>query len=68
MCRNIRILRTEQEIAAHAEIKAAAEQYVRKITGVRKPSHLQLAAFADAIDEIVSASGSLLSTLGPKAA
>jgi hypothetical protein len=68
MCRSIRILRTEEEIAAEAEIRAAALQFVRKITGIRKPSVAMTAAFDDAVNEIVSASGALLATIGPKAA
>jgi hypothetical protein len=68
MCRNIRILRTEQEIAAEAEIREAAIQFVRKITGIRKPSIDLAPAFDEAINEIVFASGALLATVGPKAA
>ena len=68
MCRSIRILRTEEEIVAEAEIHAAALQYVRKITGIRKPSAALTAAFDLAVDEIVAASGALLATVGPQAA
>jgi hypothetical protein len=68
MCRSIRILRTDQEIAEQEEIRAAALQFVRKITGIRKPSAELSPAFEEAINEIVFASGALLSTLGPKAA
>ncbi len=68
MCRSIRILRSEAEIAEQAEIRAAALQFVRKITGIRKPSVAMAASFDAAVSEIMLASGALLATIGPKAA
>lgn len=66
MCRSIKILRTEQDIAENEEIRAAALQFVRKITGTRKPSIADTDAFEAAIGEIVSASHGLLTSMGPK--
>ena len=68
MCRSIRLLRIEAELAEHEAIRAAALQYVRKISGVRKPSQAQLTAFEAAIDDIATASSDLLASLDPKAA
>ena len=66
MCRSIKVLRTE-EIAAEAEVRAAALQYVRKISGLHHPNKSQAEAFEAAIEDIVGASVDLLATLGPKA-
>lgn len=66
-CRSIKQLRTDAELAEYELIKAAALQYVREISGVRKPSQFQIDAFEAAIDEIAVASSDLLSALGPKA-
>ena len=68
MCRSIKLLRTTEELAEYEAVRAAALQYVRKISGVRKPSQVQVVAFEAAIDEIVTASSELLVALGPKAA
>jgi hypothetical protein len=68
MCRSIKLLRTDAELAEHEAIRAGALQYVRKISGVRKPSQAQLTAFEAAIDEIATASSDLLASLDPKAA
>ncbi len=67
MCRSIKILRTEEDVAESGEIRAAALQFVRKITGEHKPSIAHSAAFEEAIDEIVVASHALLASMGPKA-
>ncbi|MDA1036642.1 MAG: DUF2277 domain-containing protein [Chloroflexi bacterium] len=67
MCRSIKILRTEEEIAENEDIRAAALQFVRKITGIRKPSIADSDAFEAAIAEIVVASHDLLASMGPKA-
>ncbi len=67
MCRSIKILRTEEDIAENEEIRAAALQFVRKITGTRKPSLANTDAFEAAISEIVVASHDLLASMGPKA-
>ena len=67
MCRSIKLLRTDAELTMHELINAAALQDVRKISGFRKPSRIQISAFEAAIDEIAVAPGVLLSALGPKA-
>ena len=68
MCRSIRLLRAEAELAEHEAIRAAALQYVRMVSGVCKPSQAQLSAFEAASDEIAMASSDLLASLAPKAA
>ena len=45
------------------EIRAAALQYVRKVSGFAKPSKANEAAFAQAVDDVASATASLLATL-----
>ena len=63
MCRNIKILFHFDPPTTEAEIRAAALQYVRKISGFNKPSKANEAAFAAAIEEITAASTRLLTTL-----
>jgi len=60
MCRSIKQLRREGEPATEREIQEAALQFVRKVSGYRKPSRANAAAFEAAIDEISSASRRLL--------
>jgi hypothetical protein len=60
MCRSIKQLRQRQDIAPKDEIEAAALQFVRKISGYRKPSQANEEAFHAAVDEISSASQRLL--------
>ncbi|HYH11929.1 MAG TPA: DUF2277 domain-containing protein [Thermomicrobiales bacterium] len=63
MCRNIRPLFNFDPPATDDEIRAAALQYVRKISGFTKPSQANEAAFNAAIEEIASASQRLLDSL-----
>ncbi|MBU4555282.1 MAG: DUF2277 domain-containing protein [Actinobacteria bacterium] len=63
MCRNIRVLFNFEPVATDDEIRAAATQYVRKISGSAKPSIANQAAFDLAIDRIASASSELLESL-----
>ena len=63
MCRNIRTLHNFEPPATPDEIRAAALQYVRKISGATKPSKANEAAFAAAVDAVTAASGTLLATL-----
>jgi hypothetical protein len=63
MCRNIRTLYNFEPPATEEEIRAAALQYVRKISGFNKPSQANAEAFANAIDAVASASSVLLSEL-----
>ncbi|MCH7735701.1 MAG: DUF2277 domain-containing protein [Chloroflexi bacterium] len=64
MCRSIKTLRPPfQEEVTSEDISAAALQYVRKISGFRKPSHTNEQAFNRAVDEIAHASAHLLDAL-----
>jgi hypothetical protein len=63
MCRNIRTLFNFEPPATEDEIRAAALQFVRKISGFTHPSKVNEAAFADAIDEISQTAHRLLQAL-----
>lgn len=60
MCRSIKTLRTGAVPAGDDEIAAAALQYVRKVSGYRKPSTANEAAFDEAVAEVAAASKRLL--------
>jgi hypothetical protein len=63
MCRNIRTLHNFEPQATEEEVRAAALQYVRKISGYHKPSRANAEAFERAVDAVAEASGRLLSEL-----
>jgi len=63
MCRNIRQLYNFEPPASEEEVRAAAVQYVRKISGFSKPSHANEAAFERAVDAVAAASTTLLEEL-----
>jgi hypothetical protein len=63
MCRSIKTLRRADEPATEEEIRAAALQYVRKVSGYRAPSRKNTAAFEAAVDEIAAATQRLLDAL-----
>jgi hypothetical protein len=63
MCRNIRTLYNFDPPATEAEIRAAALQYVRKISGFTKPSRANEEAFDTAVEAVARASSELLSEL-----
>ncbi len=63
MCRNIRTLYNYEPAATDDEIRAAALQYVRKVSGFNKPSRANAEAFEDAVDEIARVSAQLLGRL-----
>lgn len=63
VCRNIKPLYNFEPPANVEEIRAAALQFVRKISGFHTPSGLNQAAFDRAVDEIAEASSALLSSL-----
>jgi hypothetical protein len=65
MCRSIKTLRG-QEIITEEEIKAAALQFVRKVSGYRHPSKANTQIFDSAVDEIAQSSKRLLNSLTPK--
>ena len=62
MCRSIKQLRNEQP-ATQEEIRAAALQFVRKVSGYRQPSKANTEAFDQAVERISSASQELLTSL-----
>jgi len=68
MCRNIRTLYNFEPPATDEEIRAAALQYVRKISGFQKPSRANEAAFQAAVDAIAAASAQLIDALETGAA
>ena len=63
MCRNIRPLHNFEPPATEEEIRAAAVQYVRKISGSTKPSKANEAAFERAVEAVAAASSELLASL-----
>ena len=63
MCRSIHTLYNVEPAVTEDEARAAALQYVRKISGYRKPSRANEAAFAAAVDEVAAASLRLLDGL-----
>ncbi|CAN5375334.1 DUF2277 domain-containing protein [soil metagenome] len=63
MCRSIQILRGADPPATDAEIREAALQYVRKISGYRSPSKTNAAVFEAAVDEVAAATRRLLDGL-----
>jgi hypothetical protein len=67
MCRNIRQLHNFEPPATSEEVRAAALQYVRKISGQTKPSQANVVAFERAVDAVAQASEELLASLVTKA-
>jgi hypothetical protein len=63
MCRNIRPLHNFEPPATQDEVRAAALQYVRKISGFTKPSQANAEAFDRAVDAVAAASERLLDEL-----
>ena len=68
MCRNIRPLFNFEPAATDEEIRAAALQFVRKISGFNAPSKANELAFAAAVEEVAGAAGRLLVALESNAA
>ena len=63
MCRNIKTLYNYEPSVTEEEIRKAALQYVRKISGFAKPSAVNMVAFDRAVTEIAQASTKLLNSL-----
>ena len=63
MCRNIRPLHNFEPSATEDEMRAAALQYVRKVSGATKPSERNAEAFERAVDEVALATTRLLGDL-----
>jgi hypothetical protein len=68
MCRSIKTLRRADEPATEEEIRAAALQFVRKVSGYREPSRRNAEAFGAAVDEVATASRKLLDAVASAAA
>ena len=66
MCRNIRVLHNFEPPTTEDEIRAAALQYVRKVSGVARISAANEAVFARAIEEITASTTRLLAALPPR--
>jgi hypothetical protein len=66
MCRSIKQLRQPEGPSSPAEIEAAALQFVRKVSGYRKPSKTNQAAFEAAVAEIAAATHRLLEQVSPQ--
>ena len=66
MCRSIKPLRLPDRPASEAEINEAALQYVRKVSGTRKPSRASQEAFDAAVEEVAAATRRMLERLGPR--
>ena len=63
MCRNIKTLHNFEPPATEDEVRAAALQYVRKVSGSQKPSKANEAVYARAVDEISEITSRLLAEL-----
>ena len=64
MCRSIRTLRRAGEAATESDVRAAALQFVRKVSGYRAPSRTNATAFDAAVDEVARAAAALLEAVG----
>jgi hypothetical protein len=63
MCRNIKMLHNFEPPATEAEIRAAALQFVRKISGFNTPARVNEKAFSAAVDKVARISSTLLASL-----
>ena len=68
MCRNIKTLHNFEPPATEDEVRAAALQYVRKVSGSQKPSKANEAVFEHAVDEVAAITSELLAALVTTAA
>jgi len=66
MCRSIKTLHRIDDPATEEEIRAAALQFVRKLSGFRQPSQKNAEAFGKAVDEVSEASRRLLEAVGAR--
>ena len=65
MCRSIKTLRNADSPATDVEVREAALQFVRKISGYRQPSRVNAPAFELAVDDVALATRILLDALAP---
>ena len=63
MCRSIKTLRNAESPATGEEIRAAALQYVRKVSGLRQPSRVNAEVFEQSVQEITAVTEQLLARL-----
>ena len=66
MCRNITTLRGLEPAATPEEIEAASRQFVRKVSGITKPSSVTEERFEEAVAEIAAITTALLAELPPR--
>ena len=66
MCRSIKVLRRQDEPVTPDEIAAAALQFVRKVSGTRRPSRVNQTPFDTAVQQIAAATEKLLAELRSK--
>jgi hypothetical protein len=67
MCRNIKTLANFQPAASDEEIRAAALQFVRKLSGATRPSRANEPAFERAVDDVTAAASRLIRSLATSA-
>ena len=67
MCRNIKTLFNFEPPATHDEVRAASIQFVRKLSGFTKPSHVNQAAFDRATERVAEVAEELLASLVTRA-
>jgi hypothetical protein len=68
MCRNIKTLANFEPPATDEEIRASALQFVRKLSGSTHPSHVNEAAFDQAVEEVAAVARRLIDSLETRAA
>ena len=66
MCRNITELRGLEPAATNEEIEAAARQYVRKVSGMTRPTGANVEPFEAAVAEVAEVTSRLLASLAPR--
>ena len=66
MCRNIRKLRQPEILPTEQELNDAALQFVRKVSGYRKPSRVNEKAFNDAVNDVAAVTRQLFENLGTR--
>ena len=66
MCRSIKQLRRSESAPTDEEIRAAALQFVRKVSGYRAPSRANQAVFEQAVDEVAATTRAMLDRLAGK--
>lgn len=66
MCRNITELRGLEPAATPEEIEAASRQYVRKVSGITRPSGANVEVFEEAVAEVTATTTRLLASLQPR--